>query len=278
MKADSIIIYIVSLLFLAGCSNAQQEGKIIAEVNGSKLTYEFLLNQFPPEYHSTITDEQLSRTIEAWIETELLYQEALKHGIDKDKRVQNLIEQKRKDLIAAKFVDISISGAIDVADEEIDSVYQNNKEMFTANEELLDLSHIVLASKTAAEAVYKRLKRGDDFSTLALDYSEDKQSRDKSGRLGLLPVSAVEKDMADAISRIEVGQFTAPIESQTGFYHIFLLEGRQPSGATLPLADIREEIAESIIAEKQQMSYKELLNRLTENAEIKRFPLDEDDK
>jgi len=275
MKVNFIAIFLFGLLCLASCSNAQQEGKVIAEVNGSKLTYEFLLDQFPLEYRSSINKEQLQRAIDSWIETELLYQEALKHKIDKDQSIKNMIEQKRKDVIAAKFVDMSIPDDLNITDAVVDSVYQNNEDLFVAQEDMFKLRHIVLSSKSGAEAVYNRLKKGDNFASMVADYSEDEQTRKQEGKLGLLTSSSLENDMVTALNAISIGQFTLPIKAQSGYYHIFLLEDKKAAGFKLPLDDIRGEITESIMADRQQFSYKELVNRLTGSAEIKRYPLDE---
>ena len=223
MKINIIIILVCSLLYLVGCSNAQQTGKVIAEVNDSKLTYEYLLDQFPQEYRSSITENQLSNAIESWIETELLYQEALKHNIDKDKQIKNIIAHKRKEIIAAKFADISIVANIDIKDEIIDSVYYSQKNRFMVSEELFHLGHIVLINKNAADAVYNRLVKGDNFAELAVDYSEDPETIKNNGDIGLISKSSLEDNMVDEISKIKIGQFTKPLKSQSGYYHIFIL-------------------------------------------------------
>jgi len=275
-KSNFIFACLCCFVFSAGCSNAQQEGKVIAEVNGNKLTYEFLLDQFPQEYRSSITNVQLTNAIETWIETELLYQEALKHNIDKDRLVNSLIEQKRKEIIAIHFVENTVSVEKNISDEEVNSIYQIQKDRFSINEELFRLSHIVLASKNAAEAVYTRLQKGDDFAALAIDYSEDEETRQKGGDIGLLPLSAFEKDMAETIDQTAIGEFTPPIKSQSGYYHIFILKDKKAAGEILPLEEIREDIIQTIVAEKRQEKYGNLLDSLKASANIKRYPLDDD--
>jgi foldase protein PrsA len=273
MKPKFTAVFIVGLLYLVGCSNAQQKGEVIAEVNESKLTYDFLLDQFPGEIRASITKEQLLQAIDAWIETELLYQEALKHNIDKDKQVKNILEQKSKEIIAGRYADLAIYSEIKVDQREIDSLYNSRKDMFKNDEEMLNLSHIVLNTEGAANAVYKRLKEGDDFAILAADFSEDNATRKNSGELGFLPVSAIEEDIIKALNKIKNGQFTPPIKSQSGYYHIFLLKDRRPPGIILPLEEIRQDIAEMITAEKWQVVYNDFINRLKSSASIKKYPL-----
>ncbi|RKX19707.1 MAG: hypothetical protein DRP26_02990 [Candidatus Zixiibacteriota bacterium] len=269
------VTFVIILLFLAGCSNAQQEGRVIAEVDGTKLTYEFLMDQFPQKVQDSITKKQLSQAIDAWIETELLYKEALKHNIDKEKMVKNILEQKRKEIIAGRYVDLAVYSKIEVDQREIDSLYNSRKDMFKSDEEMLNLSHIVLNSEGAANAVYKRLKSGDSFAVLAADFSEDITTRENGGDIGLLPVSAIEEDMIRAIDKIEVGQFTSPVRSKSGFYHIFLLRGRTAPGTVSSKEEVKQDIIEMITNEKWQASYNELINRLKGSANIRKYSLDE---
>ena len=43
----------------------------------------------------------------------------------------------------------------------------------------------------------------------------------------------------------------------------------------MPLEEIREDIAQTITAEKQQKDYNDLVTGLRESAKIKRYPLDD---
>ena len=201
MRVKRLFTLVAGLLLLSNCSKAQPEGKVIAEVNGDKLTYEFLLDQLPAEYRNSVSDAQLSKLVDAWIETELIYQEALKHNLDKDQHLLNVIAQKRKDVIAARYVEMATSGAVNLTDQAIDSIYRSNPDQYKVNEEMFKLSHIVLSSPGAADAVYKRLKAGDSFAALAADYSEDQQTRKTGGDLGLVPLSSIESNMVQALNQ-----------------------------------------------------------------------------
>ena len=153
MRTKPIILILIAI-FLVGCSSRAQEGRIIAEVNGKKLTYEYLMDQFPKEMQSSMTQDDLAKAIENWIEMELLYQEALKHNIEKDRQALNAIDQARKSIIARRFLDLTISKDLHVSDAEIDSAYNSEKDKFTNNEEMYSICHIVLRNQGAAEAIY----------------------------------------------------------------------------------------------------------------------------
>jgi peptidyl-prolyl cis-trans isomerase C len=269
------VLFVLTLISLVGCSSKAQEGRVIAEVNGHKLTYEYLMDQIPKEYQATLTEEDLSKAVDTWIETQLLYDEAIKHNIDKDKQVINFIDQTRQTIIARKYLDMGVAANLNVSDAEIESVYNAEKDKFTNNEESFGLSHIVLKSAGPADAVYKRLLAGEDFAKLVNDYSEDTASIKRGGDLGYLPASALEPEMVSILNKTAIGKATAPIKSQSGYYHIFLLKDKRTSGTSVPLAEVKNDVAQAIGTKKQQAAYDDLLKGLKEKAQIKRYPLSE---
>jgi foldase protein PrsA len=268
-------IIILMATFLAGCSSKAQEGRVIAEVNGQKLTYEYLMDQIPQEYQTTMTNEDIAKAVDTWVDMELLFQEAVKHSIDKDKHVLNTIDQTKKSIIARKFLEVGMNKDMMPTEGEIDSVYQQEKDKFTSNEASFHLSHIMLKNQMAADAVYNRLQKGENFAALAGDYSEDTSSMKNGGDIGMLPESALEKEMVDILNATAIGGFTKPIQSKSGFFHIFQLKEKRGSGSTTPLSEVRNDIIQAITAQKQQASYDSLLSGLKTKAQIKRFPIND---
>jgi peptidyl-prolyl cis-trans isomerase C len=275
MKNNTLLCLVLFVWLAGGCSKAQQNDKVLAEVNGSKLTYSYLMDQFPEEYQTSMTPDQISKAVEVWIETELLYQAAMKDKVDQDPHVKNILEQKRKDVIASRFVDISLAGDQNITDAEIDSAYQANKSMYTTPENMYKLKHIVMSTKGGADAIYARLQKGEPFADLASDYSEDEQSRKTGGEIGLIGDSNLEPGIIEALKPLNDGDFSRPIKSGSGYYHIFLVESKIPAGTVLKLDDIKNEIIEAIKAERQQVVYNDLVNKLSKAATIKRNPLNE---
>jgi len=272
MKAKFIIVTVV-LTFVAGCSSKAQDGKVIAEVNGQKATQEYLLAQFPLEYRASLTAEDMERAIQSWVELEILYQEAVRQKIDEDRQVLDLIDQARKTIIARRFLESTIGLKVNVTDSEVIAAYQKESTRFTSNEEAVNLSHIVLRSEGAAQAIYKRLQAGENFAQLVEDYSEDTSTAKRGGDIGFLPIAALEKAMIDEITPLPIGKFTKPIKSQAGAYHIFLVKDRRASGTAIPFEEVRDDIAQAILAEKQQIAYDSLMANLKKNAKIKIYPI-----
>jgi len=271
MRTKLPIIMLIAT-FLVGCSSKAQEGKVIAEVNGQKLTYEYLMDQVPQEYRGSLTQDDITKAIDAWVDMELLYQEAVKHNIDKDKHVLNAVEQSKKSIIARKYLELGMNPNMMPTESEIDSVYQVEKDKFANNETSYHLGHIVLKNQMAADAVYNRLQKGEDFAKLVIDYSEDTSSIKNGGDIGFIPESALEKEMITALNSTATGGFTRPLASQGGYFHIFQLKEKRNSGTVAPLPEVRNDIIQVLTSQKQQAAYDSLLAGLKSKAQIKRFP------
>ncbi|MBL8740950.1 MAG: peptidylprolyl isomerase [Myxococcales bacterium] len=74
-------------------------------------------------------------------------------------------------------------------------------------------------AKKLAEEVRDKARRGDDFSALVTQYSEDSVTRDGLGSLGKFKRSEMVKEFSDAAFALAVGGVSDPVE--TGFgYHV----------------------------------------------------------
>ncbi|MDA2918627.1 peptidylprolyl isomerase [Desulfobacterota bacterium AH_259_B03_O07] len=141
------------LLFNIGCSReASQEnrqGTPLAVVGGTVI------------YEEDIGFLKLDDAIQR----ELLYQEAIRRGVDKDREVQ----EKIKDVIVGKFAnDLFISvGEVSIEEGEVENYYKDHKNEFLTIKGL----EIVLNNKEVAEEVYKKALSGEDFKKLVKEYS-----------------------------------------------------------------------------------------------------------
>jgi peptidyl-prolyl cis-trans isomerase SurA len=119
----------------------------------------------------------------------------------------------RRELLVRKLVDRDVTSKIDVTDAEITAYYNAHRAEFNVTEDQYHLAQILITpvqdqqvtnrqhddATSAAEAQRKvtmlmdRLRKGEDFATLAMDYSEDPNSAPRGGDLGFVPASTLER-------------------------------------------------------------------------------------
>ncbi|WP_299704837.1 peptidylprolyl isomerase [uncultured Pontibacter sp.] len=98
----------------------------------------------------------------------------------------------------------------------------------------VQLSHIVKyaevsrvqkqAARQKLEALRERILAGEDFATLAREYSEDPGSAESGGELGFFKKKELVPEYEAAALRLEPGQMSNVIESMFGFHLIQLIE------------------------------------------------------
>lgn len=272
MTKWAVIVCMVTGLFISCSDGDEPQGTVLARVNDEVLTLEELLYQVPADFRDQIKSEGLSEVVENWINTELLYQKAIERGLDDDPEVRAIIKAGIRDAVARRLIDTELGIKIVIPPATVDSIYALQKDSYKLNEDRFRASHIFLESAGDAEAIYKRLKEGNDFATLARDYSKDRQSADRGGDIGYFGAEDIDPAFVEAVRSLDVGLYSKPVKTAYG-YHIIKLTDRQKSGDALDSLEAKRSIYESLYTARHAEAFNELLEELKTAAEIERYPL-----
>ncbi len=90
--------------------------------------------------------------------------------------------------------------------------------------------HILLNSEEEALKILERLKQGEDFASLARQYSQDEFTRELGGDLGFFPkgFSGLPPELEEAAFSLAPGQISGVVKSYYGYHIIQVLE-KDPS-------------------------------------------------
>ena len=118
------------------------------------------------------------------------------------------------------------------------------EEAFERNQYELEIEHVFvgfetdsLAAKTKIEKAYKELLNGADFTKTVLNYSTAEAVNVAKGYIGFISTLMVPYSIENAIYKLRVGSYTAPLKSSKG-YHIIRLISKRKSAGTLKAAHI----------------------------------------
>ncbi|MBI1258458.1 MAG: hypothetical protein GC204_13405 [Chloroflexi bacterium] len=85
--------------------------------------------------------------------------------------------------------------------------------------------HILVSTEDEANQLLVRLRNGEDFATLATQYSLDKSSSDDGGDLGwFAKEELIEPELAQMAFQLKVGQIAGPIKTSVGYDILQTLE------------------------------------------------------
>lgn len=147
---------------------------------------------------------------------------------------------------------------ISLEDEEISSYYEQHQGQFRVPESR-QARHILLKADPAdaeeihrqqrriAEEVLEKARNGEDFVTLARDYSEGPAAVD-GGDLGFFSRGQMVKPFDDAVFAMQAGEISDIVQTDFG-YHIIKLEEIRPA-AIRSLTETRDEIADKLRLEQ----------------------------
>jgi hypothetical protein len=145
---------------------------------------------------------------------------------------------------------------VNITDEDVERYYKLNSKNYRGNERAR-IRHILLpladnAPPATVESVmakgkelYQRIAGGEDFATLAREYSEG-AGRAEGGEIGWVNRGTLVPGIEEvAFQKLSVGQVSEPFRTSMGV-HIVKLEGRE-SGNVLPLSSVAPRIKEELL-------------------------------
>lgn len=306
-----VIVFIASIFYGLGQhrrsphSQTQQVGNIIAEVNGSAITYQQwynaymgLISRYDSQTLSSISDELLANlknnVTEQLVNTTLLYQFAEKQNInvssddvngeieqikanfdseqefnDALKRNNLTLNQLKEGLKSQIKVDKAIQneyGKIDTSDEELAQYYEENKSYFFQPEKR-KISHILVEDQEEAELLRNQLNEGLlDFEQTAKDKSTC-PSAERGGDLGYIIRGQMVSEFEETAFSLEVGELSDVVKTEYG-YHILQCYDIQEE-KQLSLEEAEDNIKNILTNQKQNEAIQSLLTQLREEADIK---------
>jgi peptidyl-prolyl cis-trans isomerase SurA len=166
----------------------------------------------------------------------------------------------RRQLTTTKLLNKEIESKINITDAEIRDYYNTHKADFNLIEPQYHLARIVVTTSPAQqagnlqnnkatsdaearkkiEALHNRLQSGDDFGSVAMNFSEDPNTASNGGDMGIVPESQLHTDteVYDAISKLKPDQLSdvLPVYDSDGpghkvvAYAIYKLIAREPAG------------------------------------------------
>jgi peptidyl-prolyl cis-trans isomerase C len=232
---------VVLALLAAACGKTQQAAAPapadkpapvpVATVNGtpiSRAEYAVYLKSLLQgrQQEDQLTQEQKNRVLDDLINTQLIADQALKDGSDKDPDVDARLEVMRLRVLADAEVQKYLKSH-EPTDAELHAEYDTQVAAMDKTE--YHARHILVATKdkALAEDLIKKLKHGAKFEDVAKADSIDPGSKTNGGDLGWFTTTRMVKPFADAVKELKKGEVTPePVQTQYGWHIIELVDTR----------------------------------------------------
>lgn len=185
-------------------------------------------------------------------------------------------DQMKKQALTQRVISDEISSRISVPEADLKKYYDEHQSEFVREEQVF-LSQILIstegktpeqaaaAQKKAADLV-ARAKKGEKFSDLARDNSDDTATARDGGQLPPYKRSdhLLVKDIEDMVFSMKKGGVTDPIKTPQGFL-ILKVDERFEAGQA-GFEEVKNEVTEKLAGPKMEPKVREYLTRLREDA------------
>jgi len=223
--------------------------------------------------------------------TEDEFQRQLK---DRGLTLDDYKQEIRRTLTIQKLYNREVESKITVTDQEITDYFNQNRAQFNVSETQYRIAQIVVTPRKDAQirnrknddatndaeahrkvaALTQKLNDGEDFSTLAMDYSEDPTTAATGGDNGYIPESALDRTdpaLKKAVLSLKPGQVSPVVSLKDAYYILKLLAREAPGQRDLSEPQVQQIIRDALRERKKQLLRAAFLSVARQNAKITNY-------
>ena len=196
---------------------------------------------------------------EELINIELVSQEAVKNGVDKQAEVMDQIEFARQSILASAYMQDYVKKN-PVSEDALKQEYETLKLANSTKE--YKASHILVKEEAEAKSILAKLKKGSKFDKLAKKHSLDPGSKNNGGELDWSRPGTFVPSFDSAMISLKKGEMSAPVQSNYG-WHIIRLDDVRDS--VFPSLD---EVKSKLMQNMQQQVVMKTVEDIRKSAKI----------
>ncbi len=273
MKHPRILCITAALVALAACQPNSPAGSesestsspAVASVDGTPISrdfYEFYIKGITGKTSSDLSPQQRAQALDNLVRAQLIAEEAVKEGLDKQPDTQQLIKMERLNILEQALSQKYLADK-PPTDDELKAEYDAEVAKLPKTE--YHARHILVATEPFADKIIQRLKAGEKFEDLAKAESMD-SSKTNGGDLGWFTLDHMVKPFADAVSNLKDGEYTTqPVQTQYG-WHVIQLLGTRPVSPP-PFDQVKQRLVQVVQAKK----FRAYTDGLMKQAKIETF-------
>lgn len=248
-KNHSGMLRIIFVLVLVSCGlstfgQKKKRGKekhpvILFEINERKVPAEEFVYLYDKNHQSKpeeYTTADINEYLDLFVKFKLKVEEARNRGMDTTAAFLSEYHSYRNELIKPHLPDNKIMDSLMV------QAYDRLKEEVRASHLLIGVEAgaspgDTLLAYNKISALKVRALEGEDFGTLAAEFSEDPSAKSNRGDLGFFTALQMVYPFESAAYAAEVGSVVGPVRTQFG-YHLIKVTGRQPARGEVEVSHI----------------------------------------
>ncbi len=249
------------------------------------------------------TDEEVESKLNE-IKAPYTKEEFDKRMKDRGTTLDELKRDIRRSVTIEKVLNKEVTSKINITDADISNYYNQHKAEFNLIEPQYHLAQILVTTqpnpqvrnlkndkaqneadaKKKIQMIANRLDSGEDFASVAMNYSEQPETSANGGDLGFIPESSLKNDKQawEEISKLKPGQYSPPmpaVNPQTNkveAYRVIRMISKEPAGQRdLNDPRVQQAIREQLRDRREQLLKMAYYESLHNNASIENYLAEE---
>ena len=172
---------------------------------------------------------------------------AVKQELDKNEDVKFQIENAKTQVLSNAVLSRELSDKFNITAKDKEKYYEENKASFT-DPLKIKVRHIQLADRKKGENVLNRLKKGESFSGIAKEISEDENTKNNGGLLNdylskdmpPMEIQGITPEIMVELLNLKKGDVSRLIQADNK-YHIFQIEEIIPESLK-PYSEVKQQV------------------------------------
>jgi len=206
----------------------------------------------------------VSDAVEGLIRDRVAERAAKDYGKLNDPDVVNEAAAYQDSLLVLKYLEEVVTPQIQIAQSQIDSFYQANRDNYR-QPSIVKISQITVATKEEADSVIARLSQGASFAWLAEKISIDDYAK-SGGDIGTVNIGAYPDHIRHDLETCDIGRVMGPYASTNG-YVILKVRDRIP-GDYYPLSNVEARIRQTLFQTAFNQTLDRIVDKLRSSSEI----------
>lgn len=281
MTVKTLLIGACLTVACSGVVTAEEINPVLGKVNDFVLReadLERIIANQPPAVQKRFQEDpqQLTALTREILIKKAIVAKARKDRFDRKPEIKEQLGYVFDDFIAQEYLAKVVTAGISVPEEELKKFYRNNEKDFQLPAQV-KVRHILISatkdakpeekekSRTKAEDILQRLKKGEDFTKLAGEFSEDQLSASSGGELApITPGKTNSEEFEKAAFALKNGEISTVVATTYGFHIIKMIDHQEQR--TAPFSEAREFILNKLKTELEQKKALEFIELAVKEA------------
>jgi len=202
---------------------------------------------------------------------------ARKEKFDTRPDIREKMDHMINNFLTLEYLDKVVSARVTAPEEDILAYYKKNSDRFMDRKKI-SARHILIktgsessteeraGARAKAEGLLKRIRDGENFESLAREFSDDGGSKEQGGSLGWFSRGRMVREFDQVAFSLEPGQVSDIVETKFGYHIIRVDERKEP--APKPLEQVRSSIEEKVTREKRRDAVDEFVKKAMDEADV----------